>query len=170
MKINGQGALRSRTTAKQMSPSTSIVQRLTQREHSGCNLRVLVHQHYGYRMHYTWDGAFGNRSIERRFRSHDAVLDFCTTVSIGTFEGLCSCISTREGFFNGHLGTMIDLMYTKTSICNKATGNPGVLLPIPTWLDGPWSTVCQEREWLETDAGNVKCMCNITLVEVMLYK
>jgi hypothetical protein len=51
---------------------------------------------------------------------------------------------------------MIDLMYGKTSICNKANVNPGVLLPIPTWLDGPWFTVRQEREWQEADAGNVR--------------
>jgi hypothetical protein len=97
-------------------------------------------------------------------------LNFCAAVESGTLDGLCNCISAREGFFDGLLGTMIDLMYGKTSICNEAGGNPGVLLPIPTWLDGPCFTVRQEQEWQETDAFNVCCICNITYMEAVLTK
>jgi hypothetical protein len=96
--LDGQGALRSRTTARRMDAASSIVhQMLTQREHSGRNLGVLVHQHFGYRVHYTWEGTFGSRSFERRFESYDSVSDFCSTVETGTPEGLCSCVIARGG-------------------------------------------------------------------------
>jgi hypothetical protein len=98
------------TAARHMSTANSIVQRLTRREHSGSNLGVLLHQHYGYRMHYTCNRAFGNRSFERRFRSYDSVLDFWTSVIAGTPEGLCACITGREEFFDVDPGTLIDIV------------------------------------------------------------
>jgi hypothetical protein len=116
-KSRGQGALCSRTSARHMSSATSIVQRLTQREHSGNNLGVFVHQHYGYRMHCMWNGAFGNRSFERRFGSYDSVQAFCTSVTTRTLEGMCKCIAGREEFFDVGPRTLIDLLFDKLTIC-----------------------------------------------------
>jgi hypothetical protein len=144
MRSSGQGALQSRTAANHMSSAVSIVRRLTQREHSGRNLAVLVHQHFGYQVHYTWECTFGNRSFERRFRSHEAVLAFCSTVETGTLEGLCSCAILQRGFFR-----VSGAVYTKTALCDKR-------------IDGPWFSVRDEREWHENDADAVRCKCKVT--------
>jgi hypothetical protein len=64
---NGQGTPRSRTS---MASAASIVQKLEKRSISGRSLGVWANQQYGYRMHYKWNGAFGNHSYERRFKSY----------------------------------------------------------------------------------------------------
>jgi hypothetical protein len=91
---NGQGTLPSRTSS--MATAASIVQRLDQRSISGCKLGAWAHQHYGYRMHYTWNGAFGNRCFEHRFKLYRVVLDFCTTAVNSTPDGLASCMLVRD--------------------------------------------------------------------------
>ena len=111
---NGQGTLRSRTATTRMATSPSIVQRPEHRALSGRNLGIMIHQHFGYRMHYTWDGSFGNRSFERRFKSYESVSDFCKTIVNGTPEGLCGCTIARDGGIFRFLGTVSDLLYTKT--------------------------------------------------------
>jgi hypothetical protein len=139
----GQGALRSRSSAGRMSSAISILQRLTQCEHSGRSLGGVIHQHYGYRLHCTWDGAFGNRSIEQRFGTYDSNLGFCTTVAAGGAEGLGSCISAREGFFY-KIPMSGELLYGKNTMCNKRCRKPEML---PIWFDRPWFTIREERRW-----------------------
>jgi hypothetical protein len=139
-----------------MASAVSIVQMLTRREQSSSNFGILLHQDYGYRKYYTWNGGFGNRSFERRFRSYNYVMAFFTSITSGTLEGMCSCITCREEFFNGDPGTLIDVLFDKITPCRV------FLPPLPDWLDGPWSTVRQERELQEADAGKTRCTCNAT--------
>jgi hypothetical protein len=95
-----------------MSSAVSIVQRLTQREFSGRSSDLLVHQHCGFRMHCEWNGAFGNRSFERRFRTYKSVLAFCTRINTNTLEVACTCIKHLDTFFDGFW-----LMHEKVNIC-----------------------------------------------------
>jgi hypothetical protein len=121
-------------------------------------------------MHYTWNGAFGKHSIELRLRSYDSVLDVFTSDKAGTPEGLCSCITAREEFFDGYHGTTVDFLFDKIAFCNGGSVVWGVPLPIYTCLDGPWFTVQREREYQETDEGNVGCGCNVSSVVSLLTK
>ena len=70
-------------------------------------LYVIVHQHFVYRMHYVWNGAFGNRCFERLFMSYVSLSDFCTTTVTQTPDGLCSCIMVREGALGNMEGCAI---------------------------------------------------------------
>ena len=70
--------------------STSIVQRLNHRAITGRALGITVHQQHGYRMHYGWNGAFGNRCFKRRFPSYHPLSHFCITMIIGAPVVLCS--------------------------------------------------------------------------------
>jgi hypothetical protein len=145
----GQRALYSRPAARRMSSAESIVQRLTQREHSGNNLAVSVHQHFGYRTHYMWNGSFGSRSFERRLCSYKTVQDLFTDIFTRTFEGTCGCISVRDEFLAPDRLPLFDLWCNKIDICR-------VLLPLlPEWLDEDirWVTVHMVREHLEHDVG-----------------
>ena len=102
-KSYGQGALRSRATSLMPNAnSPSIVQRLSHRALTGRALGITAHQHYGYRMHFEWNGVFGNRCFERRFASCDTLAYFCTTLINWTPEDLCSCILVREGLYVYH--------------------------------------------------------------------
>jgi hypothetical protein len=105
-----------------MSSATSIVQRLTQREFSGHSLGVLVYQHFGFRMHCEWNGAFGNRSFERRFRTYKSVLAFCARINTSTLEGTCTCITHQDTFFD-----IFRLMHDKVTICR---------VPLPLYPSG----------------------------------
>jgi hypothetical protein len=113
----GQAALCLRTSARRMSSATSVVHRLKQREHYGNNLGVFVHQHYCYRMHYMWNGAFGNHNFERRFGSYDSFQAFCTLVTTRNLESMCNCVTGKEEFFDVGPGTLIDLLFDKLTIC-----------------------------------------------------
>jgi hypothetical protein len=62
----------------------------------------------------------------------------------------------------------VELLYGKTTVCNKMYSKPGMLLPIPSYLNGPWFTVREERRWQEEDAGNVRCLCRVSSVEAVL--
>jgi hypothetical protein len=106
-----------------MSSAVSIVHRLTQREHSGNNLAVYVHQHFGYRTYYMWNGSFGSRSFERRLCSHKTVKDLCTDIFTNTLEGTCGCISVREEFLAPDRLPLFDHWCEKIGICR-------VLLPL----------------------------------------
>jgi hypothetical protein len=125
------------------------------------NLGVVIHQHFGYRIHCTWDGAFGNRSFERRFSSYNSVLGICTSVTEGTPECLCTCITPREELFDGEPGTLIEILFDKVSPCRVS------LPPLPEWLDVPWSTVRLERVYQESDAGATRCTCNAMSMEAV---
>jgi hypothetical protein len=125
----GQGALRSRAATRRMSSATSVVQRLFSLEHSGRTLDVSIHQHYGYRMHCEWTGALGTCTLERRFSSYETVLAFCTSIASSTLEGVCTCVTSRDKFFDGAPGDpgwVVDmLMLDKLVICypNGWTGH-----------------------------------------------
>jgi hypothetical protein len=115
-KSTGREALRSRTAVVMPNAySPAIVQRLEHRALTGRVLGYPVHQHFGFRMHYDWNGAFGNRCFERRFRSYDSLAYFCTTLVNGTPEDLCCCTLVREvyGYHGWVFGQVFDLLYGK---------------------------------------------------------
>jgi hypothetical protein len=74
---------------------------------------------------------------------------------------LCSFTIVREGFFR-FIGTVTDMLYTKTFCVRDGSHDWRVLPPIPPRLDGPWFTIREERDWQENDAEAVKCSCNIS--------
>ena len=102
--------------------SSSIIQRLNHRALTGRALSITAHQHHGYRMHYVWNGAFGNRCFERRLPSYDSFSHFCVTLLNRTPEGLCSCIMVREGFhgYSGWVfGHVFELLYSKMEFSGR---------------------------------------------------
>ena len=77
--------------------SMNIVQRLGHRALTGRGLGIIMHQHYGYRVHFELRCEFGSRSFERRFRGYQSCNRFCISVIRGYTEGLCECMLVREG-------------------------------------------------------------------------
>jgi hypothetical protein len=79
--------------------------------------------------------------------SYNSVQAFCTSIASGMLEGVCTCITRRNEFFDGAPGEprwVIDmLMLDKITICREPVP------PLPVWLDGPWSTVRENRAWQE---------------------
>ena len=99
-KSNGQGALRSRAASVMPNANaTSIVQSLGHRALTGRALGITAHQHHGFRMHFEWNGAFGDGCFEHRFVSYDSLSYFCTMLLNGSPEDLCNCILVREGIY-----------------------------------------------------------------------
>jgi hypothetical protein len=148
----GQGALRSRASLRQMSSAVSFVQRLAVREVSGQSMRLSVHQHFGFRMHCEWNGTFGTRSFERRFKECKGVLAFCTAINTHTLEGVSSCITRHDtdGYW---------LMHDKINICRAP------LPPLPEWLDGSGGCVRHTRVWQERDLRPWEESCGANSLE-----
>ena len=71
---------------------------------TGRSLGFMAHQHFGYRMHFDLEGAFGTRCLERRFPSYDSLSHFCVTWINGTPEGLCTCTIVREEIHENGVG------------------------------------------------------------------
>ena len=119
----GQTALRSRASSVMPNAqSPSIVQCPIHRAITGRALGITVHQHHGYRVHYGWNGAFGNRCFERRFPSYNSLSHVCVTMINGAPVGLCCCIMILEGIhgYRGPvLGHVFDLMSSKMEVCGR---------------------------------------------------
>jgi hypothetical protein len=78
----------------------SIVDRLTARSVTGQGLQILVHQHYGYRLHLEWKGSNSRVSsgfMERRFLMSSDAETFCKELCSCGLEGLCTCV--YEGYY-----------------------------------------------------------------------
>jgi hypothetical protein len=79
----------------------SIVDKLTARSVTGQGLQILVHQHYGYRLHLEWRGSsssrVSSRFMERRFLMTCEAKTFCTELCSYGLEGLCACV--YEGYY-----------------------------------------------------------------------
>ena len=122
-KSTGRGALRSRKAEVMPNAySPSVVQRLEHRAFTGRALDITVHQHFGFRMHYEWNGALGNWCFKRRFRSYDSLACVCTTLVIGTPESLCCCTLVREevhGYHRWMFGHVFHLLYGKMVVCGR---------------------------------------------------
>ena len=72
----------------------SIVDRLAVRSLTGRGLHILVHQHFGYRLHLEWSGDHNTRSarfMERRFHRWDQTKSFSSQLCRLGIEGLCTC-------------------------------------------------------------------------------
>jgi hypothetical protein len=160
-KSSGRGKFYSRSSGAYMTSSFSIDQRLTRREHSGNTLGILVHQHYGYRMSYSWKDTFGNRSFLRRFRSYNSVMDFCIHLARCTLEAMASCITGSEEFRAVGSEPEPNMLFGRTMFCRDS-----VSLTIPPRLDGPWYTVRAVREWQEEVLEDIEGVC--MLEEAML--
>jgi hypothetical protein len=144
----GQWTLCSRSSTRRLSTAISIVQWLTQSEQFGNSLDVSVHQHFGYKMQYMWNGAFGNRRFERRFGSYKTVQALFTDIVTRTLEGTCNSITGRAEFLDVDPGSILDLWFDKLKICH-------VPPPLSECLDGPYSTVRLEREYQESYVGAI---------------
>jgi len=77
----------------------SIVDRLASRSVAGHGLRIYVHQHYGYRLHFECRGnntdTVSSRFMERRFAMAGEAQTFCTELCN---YGLGLCTGVYEGF------------------------------------------------------------------------
>ena len=76
--------------------SYNIVQRFGHRALTGRDLGIIVHQHYGYRIHYELRGEFGSRSFERRYPGYQPCQQACADMVRGSPGGLCECMLMRE--------------------------------------------------------------------------
>jgi len=67
----GMGKPHSKLIQKVSSQRPTIVDRLAARSVRAQSLRILVHQHFGYRIHFEWNGGssdnVSSRFMERRF-------------------------------------------------------------------------------------------------------
>ena len=99
---NGMGNPHSQLIQRVSSQRPSIVDRLAARSITAQSLQIRVHQHFGYRIHFEWNGgSSGNvssRFMERRFMMHSDTQTFCIELCKKGL-GLCSCV-----YGNYHMG------------------------------------------------------------------
>jgi hypothetical protein len=76
-----------------------------------------VHQHYGYQMCNMWRGTFGTGNFTRRFRSYDAVTDFCIRIVTVPLEGMASCIFTRDEYRPVESSALTEMLRDKFEFC-----------------------------------------------------
>jgi len=84
-----------------------IVDRLAARSVTGQGLQILVHQHYGYRLHLEWGGSssgsmVSSRFMESRFLMSGEAETFCTELCSYGLEGLCTCVY-EEYYISTHV-------------------------------------------------------------------
>jgi hypothetical protein len=132
------------------------------------NLGVLLNQHYGYRMHYTWDGAIGNRSFEPRFRSYNSVLAFCTSISSGTHRGHVLLYNRPRGILSWRSGNVGRYVVRQGKPLSSVSSYSG--LARRTMVHRREKREWHERQWHEADADSVRCPCNVTSMEMVLRK
>jgi len=125
----------------------SIVDRLASRSLTGQGLRILVHQHFGYRLHLEWSDSSSrdasSRFMERRFESWNDAESFATEICSLGYEGLCTCM------YLGHNWAP----HAKAPKCYRApfySSQKYLLLPK------------SELKSLEDMAVHTLCSCNIT--------
>ena len=160
----GQGAFRlAPTSVLPHAPSMSIVQRLEHRALTGRGLGVVVHQHYGFRMHLELKGAFGSRSFERRLPDYKSLTHFCTTLIDGYPEWLCACVLVREVLtcYGGwDYGGRYDLLCKRLEMC------AGALLYVLPCVRGHRLDPRQIKEgYEERPEAPPSCGCTITTSE-----
>ena len=115
-----------------------------------------------YRMHFEWNGAFGNLCFERRFRKYISLSYFSTTLLNGSPEGLCSCILIREEVYRyqGWVhGRVLDMPYFKNEFF------VWILPLIPPRPDGSWPSLQAVKEFQEYVAVTHLCSCTISSSE-----
>jgi hypothetical protein len=111
-----------------------------------------------------WNGAFANRSFERRFGSYNAVQALCTGIFTHTLEGTCGSITVRDEFLNPALELLLDLWFDKVTICR---------VPLPPLRErlneeDPWFGVRLVREHQERDVAAIN-NCGSSSMETVLY-
>jgi len=89
----GQAKFFSKTSQTIESKGTSIVRRLAWRRITGTGLRIQIHQHIGFKLHLVWHVTDNNnykslRCSKRVLSEYGSLLDFCTPLKNGAFEGL----------------------------------------------------------------------------------
>jgi len=93
---NGMGNLHSNLIQRVSSHRPSIVDRLAARSVTSQSLQILVHQHFGYRIHLEWNGGssskVSSRFMERRSLMHSDAQTFCIELCKKGLEGLSSCV------------------------------------------------------------------------------
>jgi len=98
----GQGHPTSLAARKLSANRLSIVDRLAARSVTGRSLHILVHQHYGYRLHLEWSGGGdcqnASRFMERQFDMSCQSQSFCTQLCHRGLDGLCTCIYESHNF------------------------------------------------------------------------
>ena len=148
---NGMGNPHSQRIQRISSQRPSIVDRLAASSITAQSLQIRVHQHFGYRIHFEWNGSNGNvssRLMERRFLMDSDTQTFCIELCKKGLEGLCSCV-----YGNYH------------------TGIPG---KAPRCLQKPYyptqKYLLKPRWWLkslEDRAAENLCECSISSSETL---
>ena len=145
--------------------SMNFVQRLGHRALTGRGLGVIVHQHYGYRIHYELRGEFGSRSFERGYPDYQSCQRACVNMVLGYSEGLCECMLMREnlqvyGSF-AYAGRYEPLCVG--AVLNNSVWSPRHVL----WLDemwlGSWPAGNEQVDDLpRRDEDSKWCRCVVT--------
>ena len=96
----GQANFFSKTSQTIDLKGTPIVRVLASRCITRNGLRIQTHQHIGFKLHLDWHVTDNNnhkslRYLERGFSEYGSLLDFCTQLKNGVFEGLCYCVCTH---------------------------------------------------------------------------
>ena len=129
----------------------SIVDRLAARSITALSLQILVHQHFGYRIHLELNGGnssrVSSRFMETFFMHYDAQT-FCIELCRKGLEGLCSCMY-------GNYHTFIT---KKAPRCLREPFRPSQKYSLkPKW----WLKSLEERE-----EENL-CGCSISSTDVL---
>jgi len=126
----------------------SIVDRLAALSVSGLGLQILVHQHFGYRLHLEWSGngsrhRDSSRFMERGFYLFSEAESFCTELCDQGLDGLCTCV------YEGHNINR----HERAPTCRRAPFYPSQkYLLLPKW----------QLNYMEDAAVETLCGCDIT--------
>ena len=126
----------------------SIVDRLAALSVSGLGLQILVHQHFGYRLHLEWSGngsrhRDSSRFMERGFYLFSEAESFCTELCDQGLDGLCTCV------YEGHNINR----HERAPTCRRAPFYPSQkYLLLPKW----------PLNHMEDAAVETLCDCDIT--------
>jgi hypothetical protein len=91
-----------------------------------------------------WRVTFGTRNFTRRFRSYDAVADFCISIATRPLECMASCVTARDEFRLVATSALLEMLRDKTEFCGAFLD-----VSLPQRIDQTWYTLRMEAEWHE---------------------
>jgi len=145
----GMGNPHSKLIQRVSSQSPSIVDRLAARSVTAHRLQILVHHHYGYRVHFEWNGGnsgnVSSRFMERLFFMYSDAQTFCIELCRKGLEGLCTFVygdyhtfipekaprCLRETFYPSQKYFLKTKWWLKSLEEGKKKISAGVVLPLP---------------------------------------
>ena len=151
------------------SRALNIVQRLCHRALTGRGLGVIVHQHYGYQVHYELRGDFGSRCFERRYPGYQPCQRACADMVRHSPGGLCECMLMRECLavygsreYVVRYEPLCVMALSLTTFATSSFWSPRAVLRLDEMRLGPWPSDDEDDGLPRRDMDSPWCGCTVT--------